>query len=297
MLMSILYLCTYENTNRYIFGISKDTIFTTSITISIFIIGILANIFIKYLIEKNQLKHIKNYFYNSVDTFSTKLKKQIRLFEDLKSEVVDIESRNYSFPIQSDLLFDTLAKIENLDLFKIFVSSNHKGEKSKNILNYSNIIGSIEFVKNQLEISQINFNRFFSDIRNYEHIRGEGVNKILRRWDVYLSYAKRENIRPSQDPFLKQFDLLMQVLKDDKVKISFTKLKKEFIDPLKKHCVEFGHDPRATELLSIIVNINEAQTNIKNAKDFYSSAFEEDRAALQVRWDLISESINYFKTT
>lgn len=297
MLNNFILLGIVDNLEYTFYGVSSDTIFTIFITIFIFIIGILSSIFINYRKEKNRLNHIENYFLKGLNKFLEPVENQVNSYKELSEAIYDITSRNYSFNIQIDLLFDTITNIDKLDLFKIFVSSKKRKDEAISISHYSNIIGSIEFVKNQIELARINFNKFFSDIRRYEKQWSDGLNDILRKWDIYLSYNQRNGISPPDDLFLKEFDLQLQKLKDEKVISTIKTIKSKFLDTLKQICIEKSEDSRAVELLSIIANINESYTNILNAKIFYSKAFIEDSEALNERLKLISDAIKYFETT
>lgn len=141
-------LCIKDNLQSTYFGVSIDTIFATITTISVFVIGIIANIIINRRRERNRLIHIKKYFLNVLNKFLGPIEKQINSYKDLSSSISNILSRNYNFNINSDLIFDPLTNIDKLDLFKIFVYSSKQDEMDKQVAHYSNIIGSIEFIKN-----------------------------------------------------------------------------------------------------------------------------------------------------
>ena len=153
------------------------------------------------------------------------------------------------------------------------------------------------FITSQVDRSKSNFITYFNNNRRYETEFRENIDQILRQWDQYLSFAKRNDVPPSQDALLKEFDAILQNWKNTDNMYSIKCAEDTLLTPLKKLCQEEVADPRTTELIKNVVDAKYAILNLRTMKGIYSKQFNNEAIELEKKQTLLNEAMQFFKNS
>ncbi len=279
---------------RTFLGVSIDAIFTTFTAILVFVIGFILNRLYETYKENKRLDELENYFYSLIKSLMGPIEKQTEMFKKLSESIADKEEQTFAFNQATGLYFDNITNISHLDLYKIFITRRKLSSKDK-MAHFQNIFDSIEFVRFQMKVTQRNFWEFFQDYRRYEQEWDKNGDAILRFFDSVASEAKAAGVKPSQDPFLKEMDVIIHSWSKRENSKNIYVAKEHLLDPLKQHCAKENQDPRSRTLMPIIVQAKYAFNNINQAKELYSKYFQEESNNLRNQKELIQKALEFFR--
>ena len=285
-----------EIADKYSFwGVSPDTIFTVIITLSIFLLGFVFKGFYDLLMENKKLKKVELFFYSLLDSLIKTLDEQIIIDENLSKDIMNEGVRNYYYDEKLFALTKSFNSLEYLDLFKIFILKKKKlNLDEKNIL-FIQIIKIIEFIKEHSKSSEKIFYQFLDDVKRFENEWGNNISFINNTFNSLRSDAKRLNIKPSQDPFLKEIDIVF---------FNFSKFNnykyvsianENLIKPLKNLCDKMIEDQKAKLILPAVMNCWEAHDNIFKSKHLYSDFLLKESNDLKDKKELLEKAIIFFR--
>lgn len=246
--------------------------------------------------ENVRLHELETYFFSILISLNEPINKQIGFFKELSEKIKDEESREIRFQENSDLYMQNLNEIKHQDLYTIFIQKKNLPLEEK-VEHFKNIFHSLHYINSQVDRSKSNFITYFNDNRRYETEFRENVDQILRQWDQYLSFAKRNNVIPSQDALLKEFDAILQNWKNTDNMYSIKCAEDNLLDPLKKLCQEEVADPRTTELIRYVVDTKYAISYLRKMKGIYSKQFNNEAIELEKKQILLNQAIQFFKSS
>lgn len=283
-----------NNTSQTIFGISHDALFTTITPISIFIFGYILNRFNDYRKERKRLIEVKDYFFALCDFLERPIRIQISVFNEYRKNISSKDQINFTYKDTSDLDIKNFSNVSHKDLYKILFRKKRDEIKIKT-QRFNEILNSINFIGRQKENTLKNFNTFYDDFKKYESQWINYSDSILRNYDCFISYIKQNNIKVSEDLFLKDSDRIIhswaQLENSSNMYIKY----RELITQLRTVCNKHITDPRALSVLQLVVGATYAFNNINGLKELYSKFFENEGKELEEKYNRLMEAIKYFK--
>lgn len=281
------------STSPTLLGISVDTIFTTLITIFIFVFGYLLNRYYENKKEKNRLLDVKSFFIIYIESLLKPLDKFINSINDLSTNLKDLNERGIKFSETSKLSINVNI-IDQLDLFKVFVF-DEKENKDKKIYHLKNILSSLVTIDKTKSNTKDTFFRFHSDLRRYENVLRENWNFILRQFDIYISTGMRNPSELVNDSFMSGLKEIFSEWNKNEKKDSIDITKKILIEPIREYCKLKIEDERTLQLVPATVGYNDAYMNITVLREIYSDVFSEVKDDLISEKSKIIESLEYLK--
>lgn len=274
-------------------GISSDTIFTTVITISIFVLGYVVNKIFENRKENYRLAEIKEYFLFKFKSFSPLIEKQISEYRCLSQNISKQNSTDFNLAEAIDSSVVSFSNLPFDDFYKIFISNGHPKSKLK-YEKYNDLVTSLNFIDRQIEYSKQNFNVFFNDYRRYENDWESSLDYVFRFYDQILSITKRYNLNATEDQFLMELGSQISKWKKESDITDILKSEEELIVPLKDICKKFIEDERALVLLPSLIKASRSVMNLKNIKKIFSEYFESEAKRLEEKKTKLLKAIDYY---
>ena len=287
-------LKTLSDNHSGFYGVSSDVIFTTIITISIFILGIVIKEITAYIKELFRKKYLRNYFIRSCEFLRKPIMTQIGVFKEYSTNFSSEAKIEFVYKDTTDLELRNFDNVSNQDLYRIFYLRKRKKSDERTKM-FNDIINSLNFIRQQRINSLKNFDQFYSGYREYETQWQNNGDAILRYFDTFVSQNKTLEIKPSEDPFIKEYDSIVhnwQKNVDDK---NIFRTHDNLISPLRDICKKYIGDPRANTVLNFVVGASYAFDNIKGIKKMYSEFFANEASELDDKYKRLINAINYFK--
>jgi len=282
--------------NETFWGVSRDTIFTTFVTILIFVLGYLIARYIERRKEKKRLDQIRIYFLAIADSLINPIESLIKSYRQLSDSIAGKKGHAFVLGESHELYLDTIRTLSQVDLFTILILDNKHGDEQLRSKHFKNVFDAFEFIRLQNERAKRNFAYFTSEQEVYSRQWNENANSIARLFDNFVSANIRNKVPKSQDQFLGKLDQIFHSaqVKDDR---NIYMVKEHLIDPLKELCKEYRDDPRAMILLPFITECRMAFDNIVNLEGLFSVSFDEEASKLEKIKHSFKESVAFFRET
>jgi len=283
--------------NETFWGVSRDTIFTTFVTIIIFVSGYLITRYIERKKEKERLKDIRLYFFTIADNLINPIELLIKSYRQLSETIADKKHKDFGLGESHELYLDSIRSLSQVDLFTILISDNKHGDEQEKSKHFKNVFDTFEFIRLQNERVKRNFSYFDSEQRIYSRQWNDNANSIARLFENFKSSNIRNNIPKSHDQFLGEFDNIMHKSTQVDDYRNIYVVKEHLIDPLKELCKKHEDDPRAIILIPFIIECRMAFENIVNLKVLFSRAFDEEAQKLEKIKHSFKDSVTFFRET
>ncbi|MBL7127673.1 MAG: hypothetical protein ISS16_01675 [Ignavibacteria bacterium] len=285
-----------EVSDKYSFyGVSPDTIFTVIITLSIFLLGFVIKGFYEWLMENMKLKKTELFFYSLLDSLIKTIDEQIEIDENLSRNIMNEEVRDFFYDEKLFALTKSFNSLEYLDLFKIFILKKKKLNLDEKNIVFIRIIKIIEYIKEHSKSSEKIFYQFLNDAKRFERDWGINISFINNTFNSFRSDAKRLDIGPSKDPFLKEMDIIFHNLGKQKNYRFVSIANNNLIKPLKILCDKMIEDEKAKKILPAVMNCWEAHDNVFKTKNLYSDFLLKESNDLKDKKELLEKAIIFFK--
>ncbi|MBI2427963.1 MAG: hypothetical protein HYV29_04070 [Ignavibacteriales bacterium] len=269
--------------NLTFYGVSYDAIFTTVVTISIFIFGYIINRFIEYRKEVRSKKELRELIIVQLNTLLEPIEKQSIAFKELSDSIISKKYQDYVYQ-EGNYHTGYLTNLPSVDIYKSFVYGSKK-YKSERIKAYNLFLKTLAFFGRQSQITKDQFIEFIGRHKSYIDIWNEHTNAIVRYHDYLLSFAKRNKISPGKDPFLKEFNLIIHNWAKIQNRTDIQTLLEHFLKPLKALCLANPSDERTNVLLPRIIEANQAYSNREHLLDLMGNYFREESDKLKLKRD------------
>ena len=277
-----------------ILGISVDTIFTTFITIFIFIIGYVINKCIENKKEKARLNKLRDYYIYLVKTYLSPIDDFIRSLSELIESISSTEHTNIHFTGGKDLYFDKIINISHQDLYTIFVQNISNSEDVK-YEHFNNFVNSFEYLKVVTKNTKDEFFKYHDNLNRFIKQWDVNINQLGRYFETMMHHIRANNIDPTTDQLFHQMDLLISRW----IKIeNFRNLDiamENYLNPLNELCNQYQNDSRVLIITPLVVNCFSAYKNILNIKQFYSDVFRDINNDLVQIKNHIENAISFYE--
>ncbi len=273
------------------YGISYDTIFTTSITIFIFILGYLINRWVEHRKEIKSLEDLKELIKVQINTILEKIDKQNEAFIQLSEAILSKKYQDYIYA-EANYQTESVTNLSNVDLFKSFLIGSKINRVDK-IKSYNVFTKSIAILSVQNQITRTQFMDFIKSHRSYIDSWNASVNALMRYHDFCISFAKRNNIPPSNDPFLKEFSNIVGAWSKNEKRTEIKYVTEQLLKPLRAHCLQNPSDERTITILPLILEAEQAFRNREHILDITGKYFTDQVEQLKkIKTDLESVLIS-----
>jgi len=285
-------LCSPPHQTQF-FGVSADTIFTTCITIFIFLLGYIVTRLIQTSSESKRLNELKIYYTLLVRDLLKPISDYQVQIEELSLQISDKSQGDINFQAPKGLYFDHINKINQQDLFKIFVSRNRK-LKNQRFEEYKNLQDNIEYLKTIPKDLKESFQAYIDKSQKYLQNWNDSIDFIGRQFDKYMFAIRNSDKKPTDDPFFHGMDKLTHTWSKKEDYRNLYIAIESFINPLKELLKKYPTDPRTIELMPAIIKCKSAFENLTGLKKFYSATFDNLSKSLEDIGNKIESSLNFF---
>jgi hypothetical protein len=197
-----------EPQTRSLYGVSYDTIFTVSTTIAIFALGYFFNRLYESSKHKRDLKDMNTFLIAYLRSLVEPIEKQISAFRKLSADVRSKKHQDFMFGDSVGSKLDILDNLPQLDVFNAFLLGPKK-RRSEKIAQFNLMLDAIDYIKRQRDLAKTQFKDSLVSHARYLEQWNNSTSAILRYQEQFVSYARRSNIPPSEDPFAKEFNQLV----------------------------------------------------------------------------------------
>lgn len=246
-------------------GVSKDVIFTTVITISIFLIGLIIKYFYEFCIERKRLQSVKKYFIKLIKSLYEPIEVQCSSYMVLSNNIANFQKLDFAFEENPRLNTEGLKQVSQYDYYKSFITiskRNNRDQVFNSLISIFNILRSIELQK---EFANINYRDFISRHREYINNFNNSVNKLLRANDSALSVIQ------DGDVLIIEMQKIMNSVENREGNIQI--IKEKIIDPLYDLFVNTKADRRSLFFLEIVISIRKSYSDLEYLRDIHSKLF------------------------
>ena len=252
--------------NLQLKGISKDVIFTTIVTISIFIIGS----FIKHLYvfckEKNRLNSVKKYFFILIKSLKQPLEDQCESYKTLSNNINDFKQYDFAFEENPRLNTEGFRQVSHYDFYKSIVDTSRNNNKESVYVAFVSTVNIIKAIELQKEFADINFREFILRHREYNNSFNSNLNKLLRNYDSEVAS------RVDGDSFLIEMSKVLSEVKN--IDRNAKSIIEEIVNPLYTLLKTKFNDKRTPTFLEITISIRKSYSDLSNMKQLYSKLYE-----------------------
>lgn len=279
---------------NWLSDVSNDTVFTTVVALSVFVLGYFFNRFYDNWKEKIKKGNIREFVLSSLEAIVPAIEKQITAFNELKQQLASKKHLDYIYTESTSLNFEGLDSIPRDEVFHSFVRG-HKKKRVIRIENLNALWGATDFIRHQKETARQTFIKFSEDYRRYLLYWNENVDSIARLHDEYLMMAGQASVHPSEDPFLREFNLIVYHLAQSGEPKSWENEKMHLLDPLLEVCKVNHVDARANVVMKKISQANYAYDNRVHLLELYGIYFDHQASALTEKKNSILHCVKFFR--
>lgn len=265
------------------YNIPYSVIFTTSVSITTFLLGFLIREWILIYSKNKKLKNTDGFIIWQLENIIRALNNQINGFKDLSNYIISEEYRNRF--IEPSLNTDIL--IEKQEIIHSLIFERKKGKYHKKDEIFNTIISSCHLIKLLIKDSDIQFEQLENKILNYENrLNDIGVSIYTK----ILELEKKSNKNELEKKMVKMFYEL-----NDGSKRKLSKIHREFIVPVENLLIENNYE-RMIEFVKLTAVYNkEFEFFITTLKHYDEKAFEYTYTLIEVQKQLKNKVCDYKK--
>ncbi len=278
------------NPENKLLGVSFDTIFTTVVTISIFVLGYLFNRVYEWRKGIRHFKDVRKLVRSHLESLLEPTDKQITEYKEfgeyLASHKLDDRAFHES-PIQTDFL----SNLPYLDIFQAFKLGSRK-QRTQRIEAFNSMFQAIKFIERQNSITKMEFSELHRSRSEYIAIWNSSNDAMLRFHDQLLGFARRNRLARNQDVFFTELNIIVHNLTEQKDSSDTEILFNHFVEPIIDLVKKFNPDQRTDILSPLALKSSKARKDLIRLLDVYSGFYLEQSSNLKKRRDIITGAIS-----
>ena len=246
-------------------GISKDVIFTTFVTISIFLIGLIFKYLYEFCIERKRLQSIKKYFIKLITSLYEPIKIQCTSYIVLSNNIANFQKLDFAFEENPRLNTEGFKQVSQYDYYKSFITISKKKNRDSIYNSFISTINIIKSIELQKELANINYRKFISRHREYTNDWNCSLEKLLHL------FSNLPNLEQDDSNFIIEIKSLIMDIGNigNNKELIYNKI----IDPLYNCCNKYSTDKSSAVFLETINLVNKSYKDIKNLRYIYSKLF------------------------
>jgi hypothetical protein len=266
-------------------GISYDTIFTTGITLTVFILGYILNRFYEWRKRIRHVKNIRELVVAHLKSLIEPIEGQIRSFKELGEYLASHGVQEYIFH-ESSIQTDFLNGLPYLDIFQAFTSGSNK-TKPQRIDAFNSMFQTIEFFKRQNSITRNQFVNLSQMQREFIANWNSSNDDILRFHDQLLGFARRNGITATGDQFLKELNVIVYQCSQLNDREELASIFNLFVEPVLALVKKYSSDERSDILSPLVLKSVKYHAELVLLFDGNSKFYLEQSAKLEKRKEII----------
>jgi len=241
---------------------------------------------------------LQTYVFQQLKGLEDPITHQIEEFENASKELAEKKNNGFQFTIDPALRVKNIEKINNEDLFKVFVNHNSL-EKERKLELFVKLEKAVAFIQYLKENLKPDINSIYERYQTHEEDWGEAVSNIQRLFESFVTTNVAQGVFPDQDPFIKEIDNLISVwIKQDSEDCNVREIyfmRDNYVEPIRISCNRYIPDQRCDLMLPYLTQAEGAFRNIGNLKSLLKKVIDNYKKNLQDSWDSILEIIAEFK--
>lgn len=281
-----------------IFGVSNtvafQTFIPTLITLFVFISGILINQFIKNHNEKKRLIDLRTYFHSQIVSLVLAVDKQKEHIGDFITQLKVDEIISWEFSLSVDFSINHLKRIQEEELFKIFVVKEKK-EKDKRIKLFNTLLQQLDLIDGLRDSFKTSFDYITRNAKEYQETWNHYIDIIGDQRDSYLAAVNANLINPAKDSFVNEFLITYFEWSKNDNYLDMYVAEINPIDKLIEHIRTFANEPRGMALNGALLRCKDAVGNHKNLRQFKIKEFKSFENQLAKISSQLTETISEYK--
>jgi hypothetical protein len=279
-----------ESPTKSLYGVSYDTIFTVSVTITIFVVGYFLNRLYDNTKRKNELKDTKAFLIAYLRSLLDPIEKQIVAFRTLSADVRSKKHQDFSYGDAVGVKLDVLDSLPQVDVFKAFLLGP-KRTRPQRIAHFNRMLDALEYTKRQRDTAMMQFKDFVARHTKYLQQWNASMDGVMRSQEQFVSSARRTNTPPSKVPFVKGFNLLVHQWSQLPDYETMDQAAQHLLEPLRQLCKRESIDPRVHYVIPFVMDCLGAFRNRNHLLSTFAQYFEDQAAGLQAKKDALTECI------
>jgi hypothetical protein len=274
-------------------GVSHDVVFTTSVTISIFVLGFVLNRVYDGWVRRRHLKRIRVFVVEYLKSIVPPIGRQVDAMQAFSTQLASLTHQDLVF--QEDAIrSDHLKSISQLDVFDALVYGSGK-RKLQRILHLNSVLEALDYIERLRRLAAVQFNYLHERYTQYFRDWNRATNAIQRHFDSYRSEASRPGHLPSPDDFLRELDLAIHAWQKTPNRDQLHIIHERYVQAVKQVCIKFFADPRSQTILPLTLNATDAFNNRMNLLTTMSAFYSQEARKLKERSELISQAVRAYE--
>lgn len=272
---SLVYSITQDSSpflGDFINQIDPNTIFTVSVSLSIFALGWFLTMIYEHRKEQKRLKSRLLFLNESLKSMIEPLGVQAKSFQDLSDQIKDQNIKSYLFKIATSINLKFLSSILLEDVHKLLLK--HSSSAHLLIQEFTNVINSIEIQRTNFTK---NFDSFMRALERNEDYSHKSLDQIFRFYDSLL---KTESLK---DDFISEFALTLGKWYDLGDENNSEILYLNLLIPLRNVCENRKTEQNALILLPHVIEAIYAYENIRDLRIKYEALFNNDATQINTQ--------------
>lgn len=234
----------------------------------VFLLGLALLPFVDRLKKNKQLKMLELYFNELITLLNQHVEKQIKEIKKCISDIDNYDQNYFTLTQISGSSVDYLNKINNEDLFKIYIS-RRKNKYKDRVTDFMNLNEIINYFQKALPHLFQSNEKAINLYDNYRQEWNQSQNAIVDIYNDFITYNNSRGIIKGQDAFVDKlcsiFDAFFNKYGIDlmNIKLGF----EEFINPLIEFAKENSNDQRSYYLLGVLQKARHSYKEMITVRD------------------------------
>jgi hypothetical protein len=155
-------------------------------------------------VNNEKYDELENYCFSVIKYLNQAIGEQLNLLELGSKKLLNFSQSNLLLQIFSQLSTDEIDSINNVDLYKIFVS-NRDGETSTKTSNYLNLKSCLRFLNQQKEAYNDFNQKLHTELEKHRNTWNTNLKNLLDLYNSFEIQKLNSLIKPADDIFLNAY--------------------------------------------------------------------------------------------
>lgn len=266
-------------------GVPAHVVFSTTVTITIFVVGISLTRLQEWYSKRRHLRSIRKVVFVYLRSIATPLMSHSVYLRDSAVRMADPNTRDYFFQ-EDGVRRNYLASFSQTELFNALVYGFRK-KKSDRIEYFNVIMSTLDHIECNRALALLHFQQMVKKFDDNLVDWNAAVEPLIRKFEQWLGELLRAKRTLDDDCFLLKINDIVKKWQAMARPNDLTTIMENIVKPIHSIAASHTPDPRAIELLSYTTKACVVFESRLNLAQLMSSHFS-DQSAL---YDAINESL------
>lgn len=266
--MNIDTLVLLNNDENTFLGISIDVYAVILIPVIIFLTGYFIQIWRENSKETNRINVLREYILIQYEELVKDLEKSVENFSEFIQEFNKTIFQNLTLRSMPFLHYKNIISVDQTDKYKVFISGK-KCDETKKIKLFDGLEKKVYKIDQLHILLNEEFKYYMFKINTYNDQWGDNIQQIEQSFREFAQLNKSRGISPDEDPFLKEFDLILSNWSNAGSNRDIQYVMDYIIKPLHNLCNLYKTDQRREIIIDNIIQCMNAYDNMKNLRKFF----------------------------